>query len=598
MNSDLSGRIKDSVAALPEVYQDIYGHSEYVGKTIRDCRKREDSIKLIVSRLQEQLGRKNLKILEIGCAQGFYSFVLGSMGCEVCGVDYLDKNIELCNLLKEEQGFENCNFRVDSLTDGFAETISEDYDVILILSVMHHISYQNGFEKARGILETLSRKSCILIAEMALKEEPLYWNTALPATWVEWFANIDFFDDVAWNGTHLSGVSRPLVVCSNKMLFFDGRFFRIDSCFRKAYAAKPDNGINRYYISGGLFIKTARISDDANKFPIDEIKKEIAALSRGTGLSFVPALEYGAIDKSQTKAVVIRGLKQGIILSDIIGKKEKIADLNRCFLNLLDELSVLESRGLYHGDLRAWNVLYDSPKQVFTIIDFGALQESKIDDVATLASAGDHEYTVYDAFVSLVYDVITYRTYDGEISKYVRYDLSFSYDLTALPAEYAAFFKAFLLARDELDFKGIKELFLGCVVNRENWVFSAEEGSRINLVLLKRVREEVLGQRRKALREIEACNDEIGSLRLEIACMKEEITNMKKSRERVKDLRDKALIKTDTVVAAQSRGFVGRTKSLFKRAAKKICFWQIKPLVEQQNEFNAAVVCCLEDRPD
>jgi O-antigen chain-terminating methyltransferase len=73
--------IEKLVSELPEVYQKIYGHPELSGNTSRLCEDREQYIVQIVGNLQKKLGRKNLKVLDIGCAQGYFSLTLAKLGC-------------------------------------------------------------------------------------------------------------------------------------------------------------------------------------------------------------------------------------------------------------------------------------------------------------------------------------------------------------------------------------------------------------------------------------------------------------------------------------------------------------------------------------
>ena len=70
--------IKDLVSKLPEIYQTIYGHPEY--KTSRNCDHRlnyiTDIVKAYQEKNKEKTGKTNVKVLDIGCAQGYYSLHL------------------------------------------------------------------------------------------------------------------------------------------------------------------------------------------------------------------------------------------------------------------------------------------------------------------------------------------------------------------------------------------------------------------------------------------------------------------------------------------------------------------------------------------
>ena len=84
--------LKQAYNQLPEVYQPIFNHPELSSKVSRDCLSRLEIINKIINEMSKFLKRK-LKILDIGCSQGFFSFHACSLGHEVLGTDYLDKNI-------------------------------------------------------------------------------------------------------------------------------------------------------------------------------------------------------------------------------------------------------------------------------------------------------------------------------------------------------------------------------------------------------------------------------------------------------------------------------------------------------------------------
>ena len=168
--------IKELVEDLPEIYQNIYGHSEYDGDSSRNCEQRKKVVLDVVREYQSYIGKKDLRVLDLGCAQGFYSFTLANEGCIVDGVDFLDKNINLCRALQEENGLA-CSFEEKKITLEMVQAIPDDtYDVILFFSVVHHICNENGFEYACKLFETLANKTQFMLTELALKEENYYWR--------------------------------------------------------------------------------------------------------------------------------------------------------------------------------------------------------------------------------------------------------------------------------------------------------------------------------------------------------------------------------------------------------------------------------------
>lgn len=77
--SIISPELNTAVNALPELYQPIYGHEEWDNKSLRNCRDRLPDIEKIYDTLSEKLQRP-LRVLDLGCAQGFFSFNLANRG--------------------------------------------------------------------------------------------------------------------------------------------------------------------------------------------------------------------------------------------------------------------------------------------------------------------------------------------------------------------------------------------------------------------------------------------------------------------------------------------------------------------------------------
>ena len=94
----MSQSLPQLVSDLPEIYQAIFGHPDISQETSRACIDRLDKIAEVHDALSTRLGRP-LRILDMGCAQGFFSLSLAARGAEVHGVDFLDTNILVCQAL-------------------------------------------------------------------------------------------------------------------------------------------------------------------------------------------------------------------------------------------------------------------------------------------------------------------------------------------------------------------------------------------------------------------------------------------------------------------------------------------------------------------
>ena len=172
-------KLQSLVDGLPELYQVIYGHPEWDGEAARDCRARLVIIEDACRRLSGHLDRP-LKVLDLGCAQGFFSLSLAGSGATVTGVDFQAENIAVCSALAEENPDLSVSF-VQARIEDFVERLEPgEYDVVLGLSVFHHLVYLYGIEHVARLLTALMNDVNLGIFEFALKEEPLYWGSAQP----------------------------------------------------------------------------------------------------------------------------------------------------------------------------------------------------------------------------------------------------------------------------------------------------------------------------------------------------------------------------------------------------------------------------------
>ncbi len=455
---------------IPEQYQDIYGHPEYSLNSSRDCSQREKWVREIIHEIQEKTGRENLRVLDLGCAQGYYSFVAAELGCSVLGVDMLDINIQVCQALQEETKV-SCEFRQETIQELIDSIEDHEYDVAFLFSVIHHVCNENGFIYARQILEKLLQKSDCIITEMAIKEEPLYWNQNLPSGYEEWFTNIRFFDELDFFETHLSDIKRPLIFASNKWCEADGCLYEIDDHKRSSYTGKPDEPSRNYYFceKRKILVKLFR---NAGQAVFDEMRNERDRLKELADVSFAPQLI--SFSEKGNRIVDVTAINHGTLLWECINKNEKL-DYKTIFQDILNNLIELENRGCYHGDLRSWNICLDKNQHAF-LIDFGSIMFTDEDIVAeNQYGFNGVKISTKRAFISLVYDCLIGNTYPS-IGKYYAYDLSLYYDFDRIPKSYADFIAKYLIKEKEIiTFEHIKELYDKIIIQEESCAFSINE---------------------------------------------------------------------------------------------------------------------------
>ena len=461
--------IAELVSDLPEIYQRIWNHPEY-DESSRLCEDRAGYIKKAIESLQEKLGKKNLRVLDLGCAQGYFCFTLRSIGCEVSGIDFCEQNIALCKALSEENGL-TCSFRHDKLTKDFVENLKEgEYDVVLCLSVIHHVANENGFEYARSIFEELAGKASVVFTELAVKAEPLYWNKNLPAAYDDWFQNIAFFDELAFFPTHLSDIVRPLILFSDKYFYCENMFFSFDEWKKSSYDLKAKDDSRRYYFDDSHLMKLCR---SENEYLRIEIRNEVNFLKSNNDLSFIPKV-FASQTTSKSDLAVYK-INKGTLLLDEL-KSEKSLDFDKIFSDILGECVELEEKGFYHGDLRAWNICVKDGSAF--LIDFGNIQKETTDTVAGFMNP-KMTFSVFDAFMMFCYDILLGRNYEL-IRDYGVYDIAAFYDFERLDKKHSAFFKSYLLLENsEISFKRLKYIFDRIITKEQIPEFSDSEKLRI-----------------------------------------------------------------------------------------------------------------------
>ncbi len=385
---ECSSDLKKAVASLPEVYQPIYGHKELYTVTSRGCEDRLVHIKKVYDALSKKLGRP-LRVLDLGCAQGFISLTIASWGAEVTGVDFMDPNIDVCRLLAEE----NAGFKVSFVhgkIEVFLSKIEEDqYDLVLGLSVFHHLCHLYGWKTVQTILYSISDKVSAGIFELAIREEPLYWAESLPPEFRDLLAGFSCVKFLGYHGTHLSEYQRPLLYASSRYIYFnDIAPLKIDSWKDSPYEGAPANvhrNFRRYFFCEDKFVKMCYLRDHAKweKYEPNAIEyhreidflKDINGLKEEERRAFVPAV--CAVEENEEEIWIARDKIEGQNLLDVIGQENRF-DPREVIRKTLEQLIFFEEHGYYCSDLRIWNLLIDGEGNIF-FIDYGAMDKRRLD---------------------------------------------------------------------------------------------------------------------------------------------------------------------------------------------------------------------------
>lgn len=366
----MSQLLQELVADLPEIYQAIYGHPDIAQDTSRACVDRLERIAEVHDALVTQLGRP-LRVLDMGCAQGFFSLSLAARGAEVHGVDFLDKNVRVCQALAHEHPQLRVSFSVGRLEDVVSTLQQDQYDLVLGLSVLHHVVHEHGVNKVQQWMSHLASVTKATVLELALREEPLYWGTSQPEHYVELIESYAFSHELGLFGTHLSEIKRPLLVASNYYWFCGAHAEAFERWSSEAHelAQGTHQGSRRYFWGAQAFAKVVRFEGERGQFNRSEFEREIAILKSPPMGFKVPRLLNHSL--SENEGFVVMERLDGRLLLDVMRAGEPV-DAWHVVHNILPQLVALEAAGLYHQDIRSWNLMMLNSGEV-RLIDFGSI---------------------------------------------------------------------------------------------------------------------------------------------------------------------------------------------------------------------------------
>jgi SAM-dependent methyltransferase len=379
VNNAAAGSIEALVAALPEKYQPIFGHPELSDGSSRGC---EDRLQLILDtaqRLQDALGRP-LRVLDLGCAQGFFSLSLAAAGHSVRGADFLDRNVDVCRALAEEAGLTRATFECGRIEDVITTLQPAAYDLVLGLSVFHHLVHEHGLGPVVEIISTIASRIDCGIYEVAVREEPLYWGPSQPERASELLAPYAFQRVMSWQPTHLSGVARPLYFVSDRFWFVGNDFRRFDEWRFQSHPRDMSSHqkSRRYFFANGVMLKQYSLANaERREFNREEFQNEAGFLASAPEEFAAPALIEAVVDRED--CWLVREVLPGRILMEMMGEHVPYAP-ERVVDGLIRQLVALESRNLFHNDVRCWNLVVDQDSEPH-LIDFGAISPGRADCV-------------------------------------------------------------------------------------------------------------------------------------------------------------------------------------------------------------------------
>ena len=370
-----------------ESYQPLYNCPIESSTLKRSCIDRCKTIEQALVKL----GR-NFRLLDVGCSLGYFSFYFAERGANVVGIDFSPHNIALAKAVREFNRIP-VDFQVRDFNEEFIEELPDKvYDVAFVLSVFHHIIHSKGLAYAQRLLNKLVSKVPIVIIELAMKKEnvPYPWQESLPDDSTKIFEDCADSEIVKIGefSTHLSDVKRPLFMVRQKSIIVNGKQYKIDHITQLAYQNAP--GLNRTFCFGPeVFVKRYRICEGPHRPEnLRQIFREVSNFDLiGSRLKRFPILKDVECGRNEISVVFER--LDATNLVEVLSAKRKI-DPRKVFMEILNAVAELRKVGLYHNDLRTWNVMVND-NDVF-LIDLG------------LAALEERDDTIY-ALLQILWDV-------------------------------------------------------------------------------------------------------------------------------------------------------------------------------------------------
>jgi O-antigen chain-terminating methyltransferase len=178
-----------------------------------------------------------------------------------------------------------------------------------------------------------------------------------------------------------AGQRQALWFASNRHWFLSGVLGTFDQYKSESHSAARGTyrGTRRYYLGAGLLVKHYSFDDaQLRERNLTELRSEIGFLRQPPkGFAVPPLLLAG---ERREEGFIVRRAIEGRPLLDIMRAGEPYG-AESVLHDVLTQLATLERAGLYHRDVRTWNVIV-APNGRATVIDFGTIASAPTDCTA------------------------------------------------------------------------------------------------------------------------------------------------------------------------------------------------------------------------
>lgn len=367
-----------NMATKVEPYQPPYG---IAGIFDNPARGSIDRARVIEQRLGMPAGQR---ILDIGSSLGYMCYYFADRGAITEGWEARIENAEFSRMVGELNGV-NTHIKTKLFDAESVKTIrTGEYDVVFILSVLHHITHYQGLEYTQLLMKELLERVPMVVVELARRGEDrkLFWNAAQPKDELAIFELVKddiIIEKIGDFPNHLSKRTRPLyVIRSKQTITVNNRSYRYDRKSYSAYSESPmvySSLLRRYYLGDDFIVKEYDLTKDTDQENQRQIVADVSNLLQLKNVYGIPKLIEYELTPYEARIVIER--IPGDLLLDVIEQKREI-DVLAVAAQVLRTISDLQKQNLNHNDIRSWNIL--ASKKKFSVIDYGLTGITKKDD--------------------------------------------------------------------------------------------------------------------------------------------------------------------------------------------------------------------------
>ena len=198
-----------------ETYQPVFIGEDRIGAGARACVDRWEHIEQVI----ESTGATSL--VDLGCAEGYFVQKAAMRGCIALGVDADIRRLTVAQNTSVLNGVDGAGFLYGRITESLVRRLPA-FDIVLLLSVLHHVMYEHGIDKAKSLMSAVRDRTRLgLVFDMGQSNETAHeWAALLPQMAPDpetWIAR--FLSDLGFSKVSVIGVSDAFENPVRRLLF-------------------------------------------------------------------------------------------------------------------------------------------------------------------------------------------------------------------------------------------------------------------------------------------------------------------------------------------------------------------------------------------